>query len=365
MKTLYILIFMFLWMPVFAQIDDPFDESNEAEATSIKAAPLQEVFRQNWDSWGKGHSRISQDGLIAFMKDETLGVEPSAALVALLKSMKAGKIGDISLDEAISRCKGKMTSAYLKNIKKINGIKRELFANGSPTFSLMQQGPAGDCYFFSGTGWIVTYRIEEISRCIKTFGKEKFAVKFPGSLPVIVTAPTDAEMAYNDSPSTLSDGIWMPVLEKALGVVEGMTNQKRGEIPDPTARIDLGGSGVTDVKLWTGHEVIDYKFGVNAGRREVRDALIRMREHRLMAQASVPKDPKGKLPSHHVYAIMDFDPKTEMLTVWNPWGTSWKPKGPDSPENGYTRDHGIFHISLDDFMLIFYYMAVENPGERP
>ena len=361
MKTLYLLIFMFLWMPVFAQIDDPFDESNETEATGIKAAPLQEVFRNNWDSWGKGHQRISQEEFIACLKNPDYGAEPSAALVALLKSMKAGKIGDISLDEAISRSKGKMTSAYMKNIKKINGIKRELFANGGPTFSLMQQGPAGDCYFFSGTGWIVTYRIEEISRGIKTMGKEKFAVKFPGSLPVIVTAPTDAEMAFNDSPSTLSDGIWMPVLEKALGVVEGMTNQKRGEIPDPTARIDLGGSGVTDVKLWTGHEVIDYKFGVNAGRREVRDALIRMREHRLMAQASVPKDPKGKLPSHHVYAIMDFDPKTEMLTVWNPWGTSWKPKGPDSPENGYARDHGIFQISLDDFMLIFYYMAVENP----
>jgi hypothetical protein len=114
--------------------------------------------------------------------------------------MKAGSIGDISLDEAVSRSEGKMTSAYLKNIKKIHGIKRVLFANGTPTFSLMQQGPAGDCYFFSGTGWIVTHRTDEISRCIKTLGKEKYAVKFPGALPVIVTAPTDAEMAFNDSP---------------------------------------------------------------------------------------------------------------------------------------------------------------------
>jgi hypothetical protein len=50
-----------------------------------------------------------------------------------------------------------------------------------------------------------------------------------------------------------------------------------------------------------------------------------------------------------------------MLTIWNPWGNSWRHKGPDSPENGYNRDHGIFHISLDDFMLIYYYMAMENP----
>ncbi len=98
--------------------------------------------------------------------------------------------------------------------------------------------------------------------------------------------------------------LWMPVLEKALGVVEGMTNQKRGEVPDPAARIDLGGSGVTDVKLWTGHEVIDYKFGVNAGRHEVREALVSMREHRLMAQAWVREANfriVSAIPPHPVY----------------------------------------------------------------
>jgi len=254
-----------------------------------------------------------------------------------------------------------MTSAYLNNIKKINGIQRVLFAHGRPTFELMQQGPAGDCYFFSGTGWMAIYRNAEIIRCIKPLENGNYKVNFPNHSEAVVTEPTDAEIAYNDSPSTVTDGIWMPVLEKALGVIEGKTNAARDAIPDPTARIDLGGSSNGDVKFWTGHDIILLRFSENGTRHAVKEGLIRMKEKKLMAQASVPKNPKGKLPGNHVYAIMDFDPGTEMLTVWNPWGTDFHPKGSDGPENGYARKHGIFHITLDDFLQIFYYMAIENP----
>lgn len=360
MKILCIALLVLFSVPVLAQVDDPFDESATGmETEGVNAKPLEEVFKQYWDRWGKGNTRISTEDLLALLGDPSYKSEASAAMVALVKAMKADNLDDIGLDEAISRSKGKMTSAYLKNVKKINGIQRVLYANGTPTFELMQQGPAGDCYFFSGTGWMAVYRNAEIVRCIRQLENGKYKVKFPNSAEAVVSEPTDAEIAYNDSPLTVTDGIWMPVLEKALGVIEGKINAKRDAIPDPTARIDLGGSSNGDVKFWTGHNVIVLHFRENCTRHAVKEGLIRMKENKLMAQASVPKKPNGKLPGNHVYAIMDFDPHTEMLTVWNPWGTDYKPKGPDSPENGYARKHGIFHISLDDFMQIFYYMAIE------
>ncbi len=78
-----------------------------------------------------------------------------------------------------------------------------------------------------------------------------------------------------------------------------------------------------------------------------------------MATALLLHKPPAKLPYDHVYAIMGFDPETNIVTIWNPWGTDFTPSGPDGPDNGYTRKNGIFRLSLDEFISFYSFLAIE------
>jgi hypothetical protein len=62
-----------------------------------------------------------------------------------------------------------------------------------------------------------------------------------------------------------------------------------------------------------------------------------------------PESDAQKIPGigyHHAYAIMGFDLKTDQVTVWNPWGQHFEPKGPEGAGHGFATEHGIFHIPL-------------------
>jgi len=79
-----------------------------------------------------------------------------------------------------------------------------------------------------------------------------------------------------------------------------------------------------------------------------------------MGEALLLKRNSSHLPWDHVYAVMDFDPKKDMLTMWNPMAHSFKPAGPDSIKNGYAASGGIFKIPLKDFMVLYSFLAIEK-----
>jgi len=293
------------------------------------------------------------------MSDADFKDESAAALVALIFHLKKEKEQSLTYEEAISNCSDKNEDTYKQLVLKIRNTNRTLFANGKPTFSLMKQGPEGDCYFFSGVGWIAKYRHEVIIKAIKVLPDKKYKVKFPNGDEAEITEPTDAEIAFNYSTSTLSDGIWMPVLEKALGEILKDKDEKHSKILDPTARIDIGGGPGPDVKRWTGNNVELFKLSERPIEDRVREALIKMEKHNLMSQALV-LERKGKIIGDHVYAVMGFDSEANILTVWNPWGTDYTHSGEDCPQNGYNRKGGIFKISLKDFIYLFAYLAIEK-----
>ncbi len=54
---------------------------------------------------------------------------------------------------------------------------------------------------------------------------------------------------------------------------------------------------------------------------------------------------------NHAYAVLDFDEKTDALTLWNPHGTNFTPKDSPGKTAGYPRKDGIFAIPLTDFVL--------------
>lgn len=321
--------------------------------------PFAAVVQRNWNSWSKGNATVTKLDLIAQMASPAYTGEDAAALVALEIYLKKNPAVDLATAAAIDD--PKIMERYYRNVLKLRRVKRVLFANGQPTFELLQQGPVGDCYFFSASGWMARNRPGDVMNAITRLDDGRFRVRFANGDEATVTAPTDAELAINDSDSTLQDGIWMSVLEKATGTIQARTYRKSAEIPDPTVAIDTAGIPIGSVvKRWTGQEVKVFRLGARVQRDQVRRALIRMQERTSLATSLLLHRPPAKLAYDHVYAIMGFDPGTDTVTIWNPWGTDFTPNGPSGPENGYARKKGIFTLNFDEFVSFYSYLAIEQ-----
>jgi len=44
-------------------------------------------------------------------------------------------------------------NSYYGLLKKLKSESHELYAYGKPSINRIQQGPEGNCFFFSGVGW--------------------------------------------------------------------------------------------------------------------------------------------------------------------------------------------------------------------
>ena len=337
--------------------DLPEKPLTETETKAI--TPFTAVVQRNWKSWSQGSETVNKVNLIARMASAEYRGEDAAALVALEMYLKKNPSVDLATASALDD--SRIIDRYHRDVVKLRRAKRVLFANGKPTFELLQQGPAGDCYFFSATGWMAKNRPGDVMKAIRQLDDGRFQVRFANGDEATVTAPTDAELAVNDSDSTLQDGLWMSVLEKATGTIQSRNYSRSAAIPDPTVAIDTAGIPIASVvERWSGREARKLPLGRQAHRAQVRSALIRMQEKQLLATALLLHRPPAKLAYDHVYAIMGFDAAADIVTIWNPWGTDLTLNGPSGPENGYERKKGIFTLSFDEFVTFYTFLAMEQ-----
>jgi hypothetical protein len=258
---------------------------------------------------------------------------------------------------------------FRRNRKTLETMTPRLYAGDGPDFSVMKQGNIGDCFFFCMTGYLASYHPNRIRRMIEERPDGNYVVKFLDGETFSVRAPTMTEMLVNNSSSSVTDGVWLCVLEEALG------KRLRKKSKDPTVHtlepadaIASGGSSATVITLYSGHKTKSFKLrGKQANFRlnELRHELTVALSHGRMVGLSMDPAPneKAKIPGlgyHHAYAIMDFDEKEDRVTIWNPWGTDFHPKGPEGHENGYAREHGIFHLPLKTMYHLFACVDVET-----
>ncbi len=344
-------------LPWISFANDEIEQSVVEDQQAVTAFAA--VVERNWPRWSLGNESVTKLDLIARIASPEFKGEDAAALVALETYLR--KVPAVNLNTAMAIDNPKILTIYKKNVNKLRRVKRVLFANGQPTFELLQQGPPGDCYFFSASGWMARYRPAVIMNSITMLDDGRYRVNFPNGDEAVVTAPTDGELAINDSDSTLQDGLWMSILEKATGTIQQRTIRKSANLPDPTVAIDISGVPIAStVARWSSHEIKKYPLGKRANREKVRKALIRMHQHKSLSTALLLHRPPAKLPFDHVYAIMDFDQATGMVTIWNPWGTDFKPCGPSGPEFGYERKKGIFQLNLDEFIDFYTFLVIEH-----
>ena len=256
---------------------------------------------------------------------------------------------------------------YRRNLKILSTLVPRLFAAEQPNFEVMKQGAIGDCYFFAMTGYLAARQPRRIVEMIIPEGTVSYSVHFPDGCVIRVLAPTLAELLVNNSSSSLSDGTWLCVLEKAVGErMRDMTRNAASGTAEATDAMASGGSTAMIIELYTGHKVhaIKLRDPIAAANRlaELRRELPLVLGQRSLASVSMGKQPAeghARIPGlgyRHAYAILGYSPQTDQVALWNPWGQNFTPKGPEGTRHGFVTVHGVFHVPLatlyDEFSTV-------------
>jgi hypothetical protein len=236
----------------------------------------------------------------------------------------------------------------------------------------MAQGPLGDCFFVASIGSTVVHRPAALREMVQPLPGGRYRAAFPGAAPFTFAGLTDAQIAIGST--TAGDGAWLAVLEQAFGKYRSALRGQSTEV-DGTEILRRGGDSGVTIQQLTGHATRRIHFPLTAERRaaekeqilaQVRDALQTvLANHRIItagidppaqlkpnadgtpATGTLPAIPPG-FQKHHVYAIVSYDPATDIVELWNPHGQTFHHKGPAGLANGYETLHGCFKLPLAD-----------------
>lgn len=236
-------------------------------------------------------------------------------------------------------------------------VNSPIFAKGIQSIQpgSVQQGELGDCYFLSAVAALANTPAgkQRILSMIQDVGHDMVTVTFPGKLPVTISKPTAGELGKYASPGP--DGMWVPILEKAYAKLKN-DNPMLLSKANPYDAIGSGGLLATGVGLVTGKSTdtdILLLTSTETLRRKLTQAAAQKRVMTVGTNGAMPwakKETANGLPKGHAYSVLDFDPKTDMVTVRNPWGNTEVSDG-HGPRDGV--DDGIFKMPLSEFKSTF------------
>jgi len=339
-----------------------------------------EVVRAHFAEWDLNHDgRLVAQEIDQLMNRHTIRGEEAAALatiklrerttpvaerahfstsLAQLAGQGGNQGGTLAADSArVGRPPFNYELHFLRSLKVLGTLVPRLFAGNQPDFRAMKQGAIGDCYFFSLTGYLAAREPQKIVRMIVPEPSGNFTVRFFDREVIPVSAPTEAEMLVNNSASSLSDGYWLCVLEKAVGKrMRATTKNQAKRTAEATDAMAAGGGTGMMIKLYSGHRFQTIKL------RDPREAAKRLSELRRelpavlargkLAGVEMNREPpagQAKVPGlgyDHAYAIIGYAPRTDLVSVWNPWRQNFTPKGPEGVEHGFVTEHGVFQVHL-------------------
>jgi len=248
----------------------------------------------------------------------------------------------------------------------IQAINHALFLTTDPNLETFHQGGMGDCYLLAVIGAYVYHHPLSVRAMIQPQANGGFEVHFGNGRIVPVDPLTDAELLMGAAEGK-DHGIWLSVLEKAYARInEEAREMKTGEEIDAdeavyTDLIGHGGYYGPVISRLTGHRTSGAPIGKwlkenpQTGYRKLHELLTKLAvEHRLMATGTRGGKPLPKGIAHgHVYAVLSYNPSTQLVLMFNPWGNHVKPANPPGLLNGYLTEHGMFQVPLVDFNELF------------
>ena len=358
--------------------------------TTAAATPFTNVVLRNFATWDADH-----DGMLTVAEVENLVRNPKitgedAAAVATL-DMLARKTrttaAPLVTKEYLTQYAADPHSAtypgYEKRFelcaKRIAATPNAMYTSPSaPQLKSVCQGMIGDCFFVSVVGAMLNRDPNQVRSMISQRPDGSSDVVFPAGQHAHVLPITDTEVAL--SGNSLGTGRWLATLESGFANIrrdmkktdDAALTRATPAIaePDPTILatdiIRTGGSMHMVIEFLTGHaigHVILRHGGVKemptaaeqqpllpAIRTGVSEAL---RDKRLVGTGTtLDARPKG-ISGDHAYAIVGYDAATDRITIWNPHGVDFSPKGEPGLVNGYPTVNGIFTMPLLEFAQVF------------
>lgn len=245
---------------------------------------------------------------------------------------------------------------------------KELFVGPAPRLDTIHQGPMGNCFSLAPIGAWLHRDPSSVATLIVRHPDGRYRVQF-GTRTVMVDPPTEAELAI--SASNENAGLWVNVYEKAIGTLLNEARPADKRVTSPLDAIAKGGSDAKVLRYLTGNEVPwrsfkplkDAKLPAEAKTAQLaelrRQLVAATKEKRLMTCSTQEVTTPGLTPKH-AYAILAYDEATDQLTLWNPGGLTFKPKGPDGLANGYPTKDGVFRLPVPDWVAQFTGFACEK-----
>jgi Calpain family cysteine protease len=266
---------------------------------------------------------------------------------------------------------------YARGVKRIGSSKRALFLDETPDIDHCRQGSLGDCFLIATVGAMVHRDPADLKRMIRE-ADGGYIVTLGSSQSVKVPALTDAQLCLTST--TGDEGLWLPLIEQAFGTLRNQAKPASEQTEEASDAIARGGSIASAITTLTGHKasttVLRSRFErlINGGQstsallEEVRGKLRDGVEHRRLMGAGTDSTDKGiKLPpgiaGKHAYAVLGFDASNDMVSVWNPHGNTFTPKGEAGLLHGYPTKAGRFEIPLVDFVATYRGLSIETDAE--
>jgi hypothetical protein len=206
----------------------------------------------------------------------------------------------------------------------VAAINRSLYPEtGGDLWRSIHQGNLDDCWFVAAVIALARFRPDELRRMVRPNPDGTFDVTFPGRRPVRGVSVSDEEIADYRRPHHGPDGLLLPVLEKAYGLLLRPKSRRAFEaINRPAVRAGKG------IRLLTGRRSHTYylcrgPFGwwLRFLRRRL-EAALRAAPPSLgiVSDVNFRIIPGPKLPSGHLYALVDYDIPSAAVTLQDPYG---------------------------------------------
>jgi hypothetical protein len=206
-----------------------------------------------------------------------------------------------------------------------------------------RQGPLGDCFFVSSVSSLGFHDPSRFEKLIVPQKGGGYVVHLPTTNPIIVPPPTDAELAI--SSTTTGDGVWLAIMEQAFGKYRARLHGSATDDVEGTELIRTGGDSMPTIRSLTGHECMRISFGKTVEFRKAnadkilpklrKELVSALSEHRVITagiagravSTTAAEHVTGTIPplpadisSNHVYAVLSYDPASDVVEIWNPHG---------------------------------------------
>lgn len=349
-----------------------------AIASAGTAATFLEEIATHFKAWDADHDQVLS---VAEIEKGVASPEfegPAAAAIASLRRAvrtKEYKLPPLTL-EAIQKLVPKpkeradlpdLDGMFASALKKISSGSSELFGPTKLGLDCLEQGKLGDCFCLAPMGAMLNRNPADVTRMFVVGNDGFVSVTLGGGRVFRVPFPTDAERAL--MATTDGSGVWVNCYEKAVGQLK-----MKKDNPDHHTELSVvtrGGSAGTMLSVLTGHEIVrasclpfrDKKVSEAEKQKllnDIRQQMTSTQEARrlICGGTASGKTPDGHKPpgvrGPHAYAILKYDAKTDVVTLWDPHGDDYKPAAePVGIKNGYPRTQGRVDVPLTELVQWF------------